>query len=140
MSSRHLFIAALIPASLSLAACAGPLPGDEQVESAQARIEGGAVASAYPEAVIIDGVGQPCSGALLAPGVVITSARCAPAGGRVHVTAPFADDQASDGSGSTADDGDGLQHDVGLVYLDASIDLAAYPQLASSPSRTARRS
>jgi hypothetical protein len=145
MRTRSLCFALLVPLSCSLVACVAPATEeDEAVESAAQPIKGAAVASAYPEAVLLDTLqdGQltpACSGALIAPRVVLTSARCAGASGQARVRAPFAYGDEAWARGATTYDGSGAawtngeSRDVGLVFLDRPIYLDAYPQLAAWP-------
>jgi hypothetical protein len=113
----------------------------EQVSRRSRPILGGTEATAFPEAVLVDlkwngeviGI---CSGALVAPKVVLTAGHCVVGANGWRVRAPFASDQVADSSaGATYDytsDGETVpfdQHDVGLVFLDAPIALPAYPTL-----------
>jgi hypothetical protein len=145
MRTRGSFFAVLIPLSFSLAACVAPTTGDDEaVESAAQSIKGAAEASAYPEAVLIDTIqdGQAtpfCSGALIAPRVVLTAARCASDYNRLRIRAPFAYGEEAWSRWATVYDFTsseslrGEVHDVGLIFLDHPIYLNAYPQLASWP-------
>jgi len=138
--------------SAAMFACAPGQPEsdeyDDSDESAQERddeIIGGSVASAYPEAVLIEMknngvVTSICSGSLVAPKVVLTAGHCVFGFTGWNVTAPFAQNQkASSTSGETYDwDNDGQfvdpnQHDVGLIYLSKAITLQSYPTVATAP-------
>ncbi len=146
----HLTLAML--AAVSLAACAPGEPESEELddldESAAERddaIIGGSPATAYPESVLIEmkingSVASLCSGAMIAPNVVLTAGHCVHGYTGWNVTAPFASNQkASSTSAETYDwDNDASfvdpnQHDVGLIYLNKSITLSSYPTVAESP-------
>jgi hypothetical protein len=119
--------------------------GLEQGEHASTPIVGGATASDYPESVLIEMSQQgvftsSCSGAVVAPRVVLTAGHCVDPFTGWRVQAPFVNqsstaskgetfDWKSDGSGKT----DAKLHDVGLVYLDRPITLPRYPALAAGP-------
>jgi hypothetical protein len=105
----------------------------------------GATASDYPESVLVEMSQQgvftgSCSGAVVAPQVVLTAGHCVELFTGWSVEAPFVlqsssaskaetFDWKSDGSGKT----DPSLHDVGLVYLDRRITLPRYPALAEGP-------
>jgi Trypsin len=143
MQAREFSVAALIALTGAVAACAAPEDG--RTGSEAQRIQGGMAADAYPEAVLLDVTqgGAPdagCSGALIAPRVVLTSGRCAYQLDGWQVRAPFADDQSAGGVRSavydydrTADAPTSDEHDVGLVFLDRPIALDTYPDLATEP-------
>lgn len=128
----------LLVGSLCLAACSARTP--EGAESAESAIVGGESASQYPEAVLINMPHGTCSGALVAPRVVLTAAHCIVGHGGWTVYAPYADEQYSDANASDVFDYsavgavlDPSHHDVGLLYLDHAIRLARYPTIASAP-------
>ena len=147
---RHLSFAVLAAVAATTAACALPTSGGADPEAAHVgkggeAIRDGALATAYPEAVLLD-VGNdgedrlPCSGALVTPRVVLTSARCASADGDFRVTAPFARGETAWGTGAlTYDDEDvapaeaGDTHDLGLVFLDRPLYVGTYAEIALSP-------
>jgi secreted trypsin-like serine protease len=138
-------------ASFAMFACApGQTESDEydDQESSDERddeIIGGSQATAFPEAVLIDMkqggvVTSICSGALIAPKVVLTAGHCVHGFTGWNIKAPFAQNQtATATSGATFDwDNDGEfvdpnQHDVGLIFLSKAINLASYPTVATSP-------
>lgn len=158
MSSRSLHL--LFPTILIsvLVACSGAAgPGDpEPTGESVDPIINGTVASAYPEAALIDiyqgGQLQAyCSGSLIAPQVVLTAGHCvkgeASAQGTLtpdgwRVTLPYNGGQKITASGATVYDWpqtdgtvDPSFHDIGLVFLAsaATVTTAQCPQLATSP-------
>ena len=116
---------------------------DEEASERSDSIIGGQGAEAFPEAVLLDmeqggQVTSICSGALIAPKVVLTAGHCVHGYDGWRVKAPFAQNQkAYASSGKTYDwnsDGeyvDPNQHDVALVFLDTPIQLQTYPTLAT---------
>ncbi len=133
----------------SLAACAAE--ADDVVASGAEEIRGGTPASEFPEAATIDisfanpGVRGTCSGAVIAPRVVLTAGHCivfAREGQTATswlVTAPFAGGQAAVATRAITDFFDTGPDpftdslDVGLLVLDAPISLSSYPSVAGSP-------
>lgn len=112
-----------------------------------APIVGGALASAYPEAVLVDmyeaGASWPssiCSGSVIAPRVVLTAGHCVEGFAKWRIKAPFAGNQTVSASSAGTYDWAGVsggtvdpsRHDVGLVFLDAPISLSSYPTVASA--------
>ncbi len=104
----------------------------------------GAPASEYPEAALVNmqrlGQSAICSGAVIAPKVVLTAGHCVSGWTGWDVVAPFAGDQSAavregvvfdyvDQTQSVNPD----QHDVGLLILETAISLGTYPTLASAP-------
>jgi secreted trypsin-like serine protease len=107
-------------------------------------IMSGSLASDHPEAALITltrgGAGFECSGAVIAPRVVLTAGHCVVGMDSWTVTAPFVSTQKIRGTGEALDwtDDDSHmvhpeQHDVGLIYLDEPIVLDRYPVLRDQP-------
>jgi hypothetical protein len=119
--------------------------GSPPAECATAAIVGGLPASTHPEAALLQitqhgYVTGLCSGALIAPKVVLTAGHCVASFTGWDVTAPIANQSAKASAGETFDwtynGNDHVtqnQHDVGLVYLDTAIDLPEYPAIANAP-------
>ena len=146
MQSRALSLTALMTLSAATAACAVPVSTDQDpVAAGSERIQGGTAADAYPEAILLDVTrgGQTqtgCTGALVGPRAVLTSGRCATQFDGWTARTTFSAGDWARGVGSavydydqTADAPSTSEHDIGLVFLDASIPLGSYPTLATAP-------
>jgi hypothetical protein len=147
MLSWKLSAAVLVGLASASAACspASAPNGDGDSGSAGCRIVGGTQASSYPEAVLVQmsqggRLKAACSGALIAPRVVLTAGHCVHGYDGWHVTAPYGSGQAASSTrGVTLDWTTDLEtvdrgaHDLGLVFLDADVTLPAYPTLADAP-------
>ena len=118
--------------------------GEEAFEGASVRepIVGGSLASGVPEAVLIDMPASLCSGALIAPKVVLTAGHCVVGQTRFRVRAPYAGAGGQVALSSEAevydyaDESpfvDPTKHDVAVVVLDTPITLASYPRLSAAP-------
>src|SRR5262249_42841423 len=106
-------------------------------------IIGGSAATSYPSAVFMNmktasGLGYGCSGAVIAPSVVLTAGRCGDGmvgwdvyggGGKHRSTKAETFDWKENGASTV----DPMHHDIGLVYLGEPISLSGYPTLAASP-------
>lgn len=103
----------------------------------EAPIVGGSKATAYPEAALVDMNGSACSGALIAPKVVLTAGHCI-GGSSYTVTLPFANGQKASGSGMVYDYNNSSQyvdpntHDVGLIVLNKALSIAKFPLIANT--------
>jgi secreted trypsin-like serine protease len=133
----------------SLAACAAE--ADDAVASGADEIRGGTPASEFPEAATIDitfanpGLRGTCSGAVIAPRVVLTAGHCivftreGQTATSWLVTTPFAGGQTAVATRAVTDFFDTGPDpftdslDVGLLVLDEPINLPSYPSVANSP-------
>lgn len=137
LSRRHVGILVGLGTSL-IAGCAagdGAATGDDS-------IIGGVAAVDYAEAAIIDfqsdGKSYICSGAVIAPKVVLTAGHCVAGASQFFVRV---------GSGASTYGSTGLvfdypktdgyvdrnAHDVGLIFLDEPLMLERYPEIAAAP-------
>ena len=147
LSSRPSCVALLVCLA-SLPACAvqySDSEDPERVADDSEAIKGGSLATSYPESVLLlmkvgNTPKELCSGALVAPNVVITAGHCVHGFASWTVTAPFANGQTSYSTTATtydwnsgSDNLDPNAHDVALVLLDTPITIASYPTIASGP-------
>lgn len=130
------------------AGCAATPDWDEEEEleagGEEAPIVGGSKATAYPEAVLIDmgnngQISSACSGALIAPKVVLTAGHCVAGGFNYwRATLPFAGNQTATGKGVVYDYNsntnyvDPNSHDVGLILLSSALSIQTYPTVATA--------
>ena len=111
-----------------------------------AQIVGGTPATTHGEAALVDmfqggSMSAACSGAVIAPRVVLTAGHCVDGFDGWEITTPYAGHQkaksshaeALDWIGVSGESVDPSKHDVGLVILDSPITLDNYPEIAKSP-------
>ena len=102
-------------------------------------IVGGTTASAYSEAALVNMNGSICSGAVIAPKVVLTAGHCVDGLSSWSITAPYASPKQTAKGISTwteyTQTGEYVNPnkvDVAVIVLDKAINLATYPKLAQS--------
>jgi hypothetical protein len=139
----------LVSASSLLMACmpaAEPGPEGDDAASQGRAIKGGVEATDYPESALINmkqngQIVSACSGAVIAPTVVLTAGHCVHGLTGWDVITPYADGQQASSANAIVydytEDGDYVNpdmHDIGLIFLDAPIQLAEYPTIAETVS------
>lgn len=145
-ATRSAFVIAAIAAGTGSFGCApstdAPSSQDQEVlgEKVSQPIVNGTAATSYTEAALIDTDTFICSGAVIAPRIVLTAGHCVVDASSWTVVAPYAGKQSATGSHSWTDyvaTGESVNPatlDVAVIILDEPITLSTYPKLASSPS------
>jgi V8-like Glu-specific endopeptidase len=145
MPTRYVSTLLFATLSLGLAACAAE--GDANPSSASStgdNIVGAVPAAEFPEAVLIEspvpGGRALCSGAVIAPRVVLTAGHCVEGHTSWQVTAPNAGGQSASSSRGITNYVSVVPGkvnfnalDVAVLVLDAPIGLPFYPSVVSSP-------
>jgi hypothetical protein len=136
--SLPVFVGAI---GLVVMGCASPVDAsDDQGGTASEPIVDGKVATHYAEAALIDTKTFLCSGAVIAPRVVLTAGHCVKGATEWHVTTPFAHGEKAVASKAWTEyvmHGEQVNPDkidVGVLILDTPIQLSSYPRLASAPA------
>jgi hypothetical protein len=108
-------------------------------------IVGATLATEFPESVLVNmTVGgklrSACSGAVIAPKVVLTAGHCIFGFDGWEITAPFADHQKVTSTSAAVLDYDVIsefvdpsKHDVGLIFLGTPIHLTEFPKVSAQP-------
>jgi hypothetical protein len=144
-ATRSAFVIAAIAAGIGSFGCApsdAPSPQDPEVlgEKVAQPIVNGTAATSYTEAALINTDSFICSGAVIAPRIVLTAGHCVVDASSWTVVAPYASKQTATGHQSWTDyvaTGESVNPatlDVAVIILDKAITLSSYPKLASSPS------
>ncbi|HSO31848.1 MAG TPA: trypsin-like serine protease [Labilithrix sp.] len=124
-------------------ACTAETAGSTQEEEAAGEkvaqpIVNGTSASAFTEAALVNGPDFYCSGAVIAPRVVLTAGHCVVGASSWTVKAPYASNQTAHGSRSwttytsTGDFVNPNTLDVAVIILDTPITMSTYPTLAAA--------
>jgi MYXO-CTERM domain-containing protein len=137
------YVSALLLAVATATGCSGGVKPDTAQSHSMTPIVDGTVANDYPEAALLDlyvgkSLSQACSGALVAPQVVLTAGHCVVGVDHWVVSLPYAHGQRSHASWGEVYDyqplGDNVNpawHDVGLVFLDVPLYLEVWPTLGT---------
>lgn len=109
-------------------------------EMVSSPIVGGSTASSYSEAALVDMNGSICSGAVIAPKIVLTAGHCVDGLSSWSIVAPYANPRQTAKGVATwteyTQTGQWVNPnvvDVAVIVLDRAIELAAYPRLVSAP-------
>lgn len=145
-ATRSAFVLTAIAAVTGSYGCAppgdAPSSQDEEVlgEKVAQPIVNGSPATAYTEAALINTDTFICSGAVIAPRIVLTAGHCVVDAASWTVVAPYASKQSATGTHSWTDyvaTGESVNPatlDVAVIILDKAITLSSYPKLASAAS------
>ena len=145
-ATRSAFALAAIAAATGSVGCAQPgdssSPQDEEVlgDKVAQPIVNGSPATAYTEAALINTDTFICSGAVIAPRIVLTAGHCVVGAASWTVVAPYASKQSATGTHAWTDyvaTGESVNPatlDVAVIILDKAITLSSYPKLASAAS------
>lgn len=145
-ATRSAFVMTAIAAATGSFGCAqsgdAPSPHDEEVlgEKVAQPIVNGTAATSYTEAALINTDTFICSGAVIAPRIVLTAGHCVVDAASWTVVAPYAGKQSATGTHSWTDyvaTGESVNPatlDVAVIILDKPITLSSYPKLASAAS------
>jgi hypothetical protein len=135
----------LLLLALCVSACSSGASADPTNSRSTTPIIDGAAAVAYPESALLDlyvggSLSQACSGALVAPQVVLTAGHCVVGVDAWVVSLPYAHAQRAHASWGEVYDYQELgeevnpqAHDVGLVFLDVPLYLQQWPVIATAP-------
>jgi len=125
---------------LLVVGCAANGSGTEEKlgESVSQPIVNGQNATSYLEAALVNMPGTICSGAVIAPKVVLTAGHCVAGESTFNVVAPYANKQSANGVSTwteytqTGEFVNASKVDVAVIVLDKAIELASYPKLSQN--------
>jgi hypothetical protein len=146
-SWARLGLLSAVTAMSGCVAMSDPTEGEEPgtADGNEEAIVGATPANAFPEAVLVNmsvngQVRSGCSGALIAPKVVLTAGHCVFGFTGWSITAPFAGNQKATSTNAAVFDYkiisefvDPSKHDIGLIFLSAPFTLEQFPTVATSP-------